>query len=270
MASHGPSRDHQPPFTDPRDLPYARSADNDVKSEPKAKNRVEAERDDLPASRPRSSTENLRSGGSETAQELYPDELAALRQAVIAAIAPGKANVSTSSKRPPLEELRLDEPNKIGYVYKCLGSALVSLRLAMRQTAEANGPLIMETCFEEVMVDLIMEGGDADTNGAAAGALLGAYLGYAKLPSHWTLGLAHRDWLVHKTGRLIIAAGIMKEDLRPEKDEAFDGGVGLLSEKELEHRWALLVADMSMKMNAARNLAKRDEKKRGIAGWFAN
>jgi ADP-ribosylglycohydrolase len=35
------------------------------------------------------------------------------------------------------------------------------------------------------------EGGDADTNGAAAGALLGAYLGYkGQFPLNWTTQLA--------------------------------------------------------------------------------
>ncbi|KAH7351376.1 ADP-ribosylglycohydrolase-domain-containing protein [Pyrenochaeta sp. MPI-SDFR-AT-0127] len=173
-----------------------------------------------------------------------------------------------------LDDLKLDEHNKIGYVYKCLGSAIVLLRLAMRKTAVlsvASGPPAAETVFENLVVDLIMEGGDADTNGAAAAALLGAYLGYAKLPSHWTLGLAHKEWLIQKTGRLAIASGVAKGFLQPEKDEASDGGVGLRTSKELDHRWALLVADISKKMNDAREkAANTKEKKKGIAGWFAN
>jgi ADP-ribosylglycohydrolase len=85
-----------------------------------------------------------------------------------------------------LEGLELDEEKKVGYVYKCIGSALVLLRIAMRKTASsvASNPLSQESLFEDLMVDLMMEGGDADTNGAAAGTLLDAYLGYAKLPSH--------------------------------------------------------------------------------------
>ncbi|CAO2653676.1 Nn.00g030870.m01.CDS01 [Neocucurbitaria sp. VM-36] len=173
-----------------------------------------------------------------------------------------------------LEELQLDEHNKIGYVYKCLGSALVLLRFAMRRNAvllEAGRPSNTETCFEEVTVNLIMEGGDADTNGAAAGALLGAYLGYARLPSHWTLGLAHNEWLIQKTERLILATGVIDGSLGPEKDEASDGGVGLLNDKELEHRWALLVADMATKMQEAKEKASKGrEKKKGITAWFAS
>jgi ADP-ribosylglycohydrolase len=76
-----------------------------------------------------------------------------------------------------LEHLKLDEPNQIGYVYRSLGSAIVSLRMAMRALACRDDPISAETLFEELIVNLIMEGGDADTNAAVAGALLGAYLG---------------------------------------------------------------------------------------------
>jgi hypothetical protein len=162
---------------------------------------------------------------------------------------------------------------QIGYVYKCLGSAIVLLRLAMEKIAiqtVVDGPLAAETMFEDLIVDLIMEGGDADTNGAAAAALLGAYLGYAKLPSHWTLGLAHKEWLIKKTGRLTTACGVVRGVLQPEKDEASDGGVGLRTSKELEHRWALLIADISRKTNDAREAAvDTKEKKKGLARWFA-
>jgi ADP-ribosylglycohydrolase len=62
-------------------------------------------------------------------------------------------------------------------VYKCLGSAIVLLRMAMRALARRDDPISAETLFEELIVNFIMEGGDADTNAAVAGAVLGAYLG---------------------------------------------------------------------------------------------
>ena len=37
-------------------------------------------------------------------------------------------------------------------------------------------------------------GGDADTNGAVAGALLGCKVGVDKLPPEW-MALKHKDWL---------------------------------------------------------------------------
>jgi ADP-ribosylglycohydrolase len=126
-----------------------------------------------------------------------------------------------------LEEIRLDDELQMGYVYKCLGSAVLLLRRAIQQVSSAPvavGMVAKAQLFEKLIIQLIMEGGDADTNGAAAGALLGAFLGYANLPSHWKLGLAHNDWLMAKTERLTIAVGVEKGTLNSEKDEAADGG----------------------------------------------
>lgn len=126
-----------------------------------------------------------------------------------------------------LEGLKLDANDSIGYVYKCLGSAIFCLRVALRRSERNTLAVSMEgkaKVFEELMVKLIMEGGDADTNGAAAGALLGAYLGYANLPSHWKLGLAHNEWLMAKTERLAIAVGAAPGELERGLDEAADGG----------------------------------------------
>ncbi|KAF2713086.1 ADP-ribosylglycohydrolase [Pleomassaria siparia CBS 279.74] len=134
-----------------------------------------------------------------------------------------------------LEELKLDSKYKIGYVYKCLGSAILLLRLGMRAVEEGHVP--SPKIFEDLMVDLIMEGGDADTNGAAAGALLGAFLGRAGLPLHWADGLAHRDWMNSKIERLTVVLGITEGHglltvatgnhpcrIPDEKDEAPYGG----------------------------------------------
>ncbi|KAF2623228.1 ADP-ribosylglycohydrolase [Macroventuria anomochaeta] len=126
-----------------------------------------------------------------------------------------------------LDELQLDSQGEIGYVYKCLGSAVLLLRLAFRRITKSSlavGIAGKAQLFEELMVALIMEGGDADTNGAAAGALLGAYVGYANLPSHWKLGIAHNEWLMAKTERLAVAVGVVRGTLHPEGDEAADGG----------------------------------------------
>jgi len=137
-----------------------------------------------------------------------------------------------------LEDLNLDEGRRIGYVYKCLGSAIFLLRSAMRRntTLDADGPIHVASIFENLTVDLIMEGGDADTNAAAACALLGAYVGHANLPSHWTRGLAHRQWLTEKTYRLALASGVLPGTLEPEDDEAAEGPRGLLEPLERRQR----------------------------------
>lgn len=45
--------------------------------------------------------------------------------------------------------------------------------------------LICTPTFEAAMVDTVMRGGDADTNGAIVGALMGAHLGFASIPKQW-------------------------------------------------------------------------------------
>jgi flagellar biosynthesis GTPase FlhF len=130
-----------------------------------------------------------------------------------------------------LRDLRLVEQGKIGYVYKCLGAAILLLRRAMRMCSEAGSQsaFVARTVFEDLTVELVMEGGDADTNAAAACALIGAYVGYANLPAHWVLGLAHKDWLMAKGHRLAVASGVVKEYLEREDDEAVHGGRGTSS-----------------------------------------
>jgi hypothetical protein len=174
-----------------------------------------------------------------------------------------------------LAALELDSPDKIGYVYKCLGSAILLLRRAMhRSTLEPpTSPLASETVFEDLTVDLIMEGGDADTNAAAACALLGAYLGYSRLPSHWTLGLAHKEWLMEKTYRLAIASGVIEDFLHPADDEARDGGQGFLSREELRARDARVLQERReeaflKKRERERAVVKQAERDEAI--WNAN
>lgn len=43
--------------------------------------------------------------------------------------------------------------------------------------------------FEEGLTQVVNRGGDADTNGTVAGALLGARFGYNAIPSRWLSAL---------------------------------------------------------------------------------
>lgn len=103
-----------------------------------------------------------------------------------------KAEFEYYLKHHDLKSLDLDEIGKIGYTYKCLGSAL----WALEQTNRG---------FKEVIVELAEECGDADTNCAVAGAILGARKGFAGLPTDWVDALPHRDWL-HRQVDACIAA----------------------------------------------------------------
>eukprot|EP00162_Nutomonas_longa_P010253 comp19805_c0_seq1/m.38289 comp19805_c0_seq1/g.38289 ORF comp19805_c0_seq1/g.38289 comp19805_c0_seq1/m.38289 type:complete len:383 (-) comp19805_c0_seq1:67-1215(-) len=87
-------------------------------------------------------------------------------------------------------DLQLDEKSSIGYTYKCLAAGLHALR--------SKDP------FEKTITDLVMQGGDADTNGAVAGALLGCKLGYSNLPINWLNGLRHGQFLQKYVDQLIF------------------------------------------------------------------
>ena len=57
--------------------------------------------------------------------------------------------------------------------------------------------------FEEALVELVNSGGDTDTNGALAGAVLGARYGAAAIPLRWTSGVSQRERLGNLADRLV-------------------------------------------------------------------
>ncbi|CAG9329372.1 unnamed protein product [Blepharisma stoltei] len=82
----------------------------------------------------------------------------------------------------------------MGYAYICLGCAFHTLR---------------QDNFEEAIREIIIQGGDADTNAAAGGALLGCKIGFSGLPQNLVQELLHKDWLEDKITQLINALGIL-------------------------------------------------------------
>jgi len=87
-------------------------------------------------------------------------------------------------------ELRLDEPGKFGYTYKTAGAGFWALRTAKS--------------FEEGVVDVVNAGGDADTNAAVAGAMLGARFGFKAIPAEWADGLAEKKALDQRIEELSL------------------------------------------------------------------
>ncbi|KAK0610941.1 ADP-ribosylglycohydrolase-domain-containing protein [Immersiella caudata] len=147
-----------------------------------------------------------------------------------------------------LAELKLDESTSVGYVYKCLGSGILLLRLAMRKMAGSGGSLLVRSrLFEELVTDLVMCGGDADTNACFAGALLGAHLGYGALPDHWNHGLRHEEWLLSKAESLCQVLGLKEGRYvgQEDKDTRPDGGKPHISQAEMEGRWMVLQAEVA-------------------------
>jgi ADP-ribosyl-[dinitrogen reductase] hydrolase len=66
----------------------------------------------------------------------------------------------------------------MGYVLRALDRSLA----AMNNTIKSNS-------FEDEIIAVVNEGGDADTNAAISGGLLGAYHGFKAIPKRWVDGL---------------------------------------------------------------------------------
>jgi ADP-ribosylglycohydrolase len=97
-------------------------------------------------------------------------------------------------------ELKLDELPNIGYVYKCFSCAVFALKIIVLDNLEERPVFIS---FSSFIVTLAGECGVADTNCAVAGAVLGAYLGYDRLPRKWIKGPPNRKWLNKKIDLLL-------------------------------------------------------------------
>ncbi len=80
------------------------------------------------------------------------------------------------------------------------GFVLAALGVAAAAVASAES-------FEEALVWAINLGGDADTNGAIAGALLGARFGEDAIPERWRSVVEEADELGALAERLVAAAG---------------------------------------------------------------
>ncbi len=87
------------------------------------------------------------------------------------------------------EGLNSHEKVTYGYTLKTLAAGFWALRHAKT--------------FTEGILTIIHEGGDADTNAAVAGALLGARFGYQEIKSAWIEGLIYRQQLEQRAENLI-------------------------------------------------------------------
>ncbi len=163
-----------------------------------------------------------------------------------------------------LDGLKLDDQATMGYVFKTLGSGVVLLRMAIgRAAASRGGFLDRSRVFEELITDLIMRGGDADTNACFAGALLGGYLGYSWLPDHWKHGLKHEEWLLGKADALSEVLGYKEGEYsgRKDKDTEVQGGRPALSQEQMEARWMVLQQSTGQKIKKIEDTAKASSSK---------
>ncbi|OBT73989.1 hypothetical protein VF21_05997 [Pseudogymnoascus sp. 05NY08] len=175
-----------------------------------------------------------------------------------------------------LRQLELDDKT-MGYVFKCLGSAVLTLRFAIR---EGLGLDTRSTgLFERLISNLVMEGGDADTNACVAGALVGSWVGYSRLPSHWSKGMRNAQWLVAKAETLSFKSGIMEPRpkarvtiLAADPDTALDGSKGLLNKEQLGKMEKDFVLKMLLMQKARREAKEAADtaarKGTGVGKWF--
>jgi ADP-ribosyl-[dinitrogen reductase] hydrolase len=104
--------------------------------------------------------------------------------ASLAAASPELASVIAVAAQALAEDLRLAaaaDPQLYGpdvHLHEHQGFVRVAFRLAFWE-------LLHAPTFEAGLLDVVNRGGDADTNGAIAGALLGAYHGVDAIPDRW-------------------------------------------------------------------------------------
>ncbi|MDU1905994.1 MAG: ADP-ribosylglycohydrolase family protein [Dysgonomonas sp.] len=91
--------------------------------------------------------------------------------------------------QPNVNLMQLDEEGKIGYTLKTMGAGLWAYNHA--------------SDFFSGLSSIIEQGGDADTNGAVAGALLGLKYGYSRIPNNLKNELIGKEILEAKSVQFI-------------------------------------------------------------------
>lgn len=105
-----------------------------------------------------------------------------------------KSDINFYSNCKTVEELKLSGDDKIGYCLKAFGSAIWALRYC--------------NSIEEGLTKVIREGGDADTNGAVVGALLGAKFGFNKIPKEFIEYMFVGQWMFREITPYIELMGL--------------------------------------------------------------
>lgn len=108
----------------------------------------------------------LRSGVAGKKSMITPDELT---EAVLALLR-------------DLNFARMSDPQLYGPEVRITGGGVGFVRVAYRLAFYA---LMHAESYSEAMIDVVNRGGDADTNGAIAGCLLGAFFGEEGIPETW-------------------------------------------------------------------------------------
>jgi len=92
-------------------------------------------------------------------------------------------------KNAPIEALALSDEKTMGYTLKALAAGLWAYENA--------------DSFSQGLLKVINEGGDADSNGCIAGALLGVKFGFKSIPKYWVNNLNKKEELEERVKRLL-------------------------------------------------------------------
>lgn len=94
-----------------------------------------------------------------------------------------------------LEKLELGDGATMGYAYKCIGIGCYSVTRQLDPSPTNRAYEGARGFFRGVTEAVTLEAGDADTNMAVVGSLLGARHGLDGIPTGWWTGLKHFDFL---------------------------------------------------------------------------
>jgi ADP-ribosylglycohydrolase len=104
------------------------------------------------------------------------------------------ADIQRYSNAKTVKELELSGNPAIGYCLKTFGSAVWALRYAQS--------------FQDGIAQIVREGGDADTNAAAAGAVLGAKFGFHAIPREYIEFMFVGQWLWREINAYLSLMGL--------------------------------------------------------------
>ena len=120
-------------------------------------------------------------------------DLTTLASAVDSAGAPAEVgNAIRSVENASLDDFELDDSASMGYTLKTLQVGLWCLG----QPGD----------FEATLVEVVSAGGDTDTNGAVAGAMMGARVGMSGIPDRWLKSLHAPERLTELADDLLAAS----------------------------------------------------------------
>lgn len=120
-------------------------------------------------------------------------ELSALAAALDRVGAPTAVTEAIRASEPErLEDLALDDRHTMGYTLRAMQAGLWAL--------------MQPSDFAGVLVRVVNAGGDTDTNGAVAGAILGAKYGVTAIPQRWLDHIPQRERIEHLATRLLRAS----------------------------------------------------------------